>query len=85
MNKTPDQLGCTIKRKAGTYNCYTVTLKGMTKGGILSLQNALRKHAEQSPVGKDVYDFVKDAIFISGDPELKKDCEEIGYTTSLNA
>lgn len=78
-------MNCKIKRKAGAYNHYSLTIDGMTRGSILALQNALRKHAESgSSVGKDVYDFVKDAIFRSDDLELKKDCEEIGYTPKPN-
>jgi len=83
--KNPDTMNCNIKRKAGTYNCYTLTLKGMTRGSILSLQNALRKHSEYSSVGKDIYDFVKYGIFLSEDIELKRDCEEIGYDPKPNA
>jgi len=68
---SPDNMNCTIKKKPGAYNCYTMTFKGITRGGILAMLNALRSHAEHSAVGKDLFDFMKCGVEENGEPELK--------------
>ena len=71
MNALPDNLGCTIKRKKRTFNSHTLTLKGATRGNILSLMNALEAHSVTSPVAKDILSFIQHAVDESGDEELK--------------
>lgn len=67
----PDNMNCSIKRKSGTHNCYTLTFKGLTRGSISAIINALTPYSEKSPVAKDVLDFIKYGIENSGDAELK--------------
>lgn len=73
MNKEPDSMNCNIKRKAGTYNCYTMTFKGLTRGSILAMQHALE--GSESPVAKDVLAFINNAVDFSGDSELIDNCK----------
>lgn len=69
----PDPINCIIKRKARTYNCYTLNFKGMTRGMILSLHNALVGYSEYSAVANDVKLFLENGIEHSNDLELIRD------------
>jgi len=72
--KNPDSMSCTIKKKAGTYNCYTVTFKGLTRGSILALNTALANHAARgSACANDVRLFLENGIEHSGDLDLRID------------
>lgn len=72
MNE-PDPINCVIKRKAKTHNCYTLTYKGMTRGMILALHNALIGYSEYSAVANDVKMFLENGIEHSNDLELIRD------------
>ena len=72
MNE-PDPINCIIKRKAKTHNCYTLTYKGMTRGMILALHNALIGYSEYSAVANDVKLFLENGIEHSNDLELIRD------------
>lgn len=66
-SRLPD---CNIKLMSRTCNCYTVTFKGMTKGTILALKNALTLYAN-SPCAQDVLAFLNEGIRTSNDNDLK--------------
>ena len=72
FNRPSDPLNCTIKRKAGTYNSYTLNFKGLTRGMILATCFALIERSPDSAVAGDVLSFMKNAIKQSTDEELKK-------------
>jgi hypothetical protein len=56
-----------IKKKAKSFNEYSLTMKGFTAGQIMAMKNALELYSS-SPVAQDVLDFLKAAI--DKDPEL---------------
>jgi hypothetical protein len=70
MNTTPDQMNCTIKRKAGTYNCYSLQFKGLTRGSLLAMRNALATHAQTSSIAHDLHSFLSYAVENANDTEL---------------
>ena len=70
-------MDCRIKRTRGRPNDYDLTLKGLTRGSILALKNALELHASGhqtpacgSPVAADVLAFLVHGIRTSEDQEL---------------
>ena len=58
-----------IKKKAKSFNEYSLTMKGFTAGQIMSMKNALELYS-QSPVAQEVLDVLKEAI--KQDEELAK-------------
>lgn len=64
-------MDCRIKRTSRDQNSYAVSFTGMTRGTIMSLKNALEKHAKTgSACADDVLGFLIFAIKASGDEHL---------------
>jgi hypothetical protein len=72
-NMNEDTPNCGIKRKVKSYNSYTMTFKGMTRGMILALHNALIGYSECSAVANDVKLFLESGIEHSNDIDLIRD------------
>lgn len=72
---------CKVTRTHRKNNDYTVTLKGMTRGCILAMRQALAKHAAAgSAVGADVLAFLDRGIRESNDPDV---CRVVIEDTSI--
>ena len=64
-------MDCKVKRTRKSPNDYDVTFKGLTRGAIMSLKNALDIHEERgSMVAGDVKSFLIAGIRGSGDDEI---------------
>jgi hypothetical protein len=55
-------------------NSFTVTFKGMTEGGLLSLCNGMNSYSYYSPVGNDVAGCIYSAVAEYNDTAVKKLC-----------
>ena len=60
---------CEIKRKPRSFNSYTLNFKGLTRGEILNMLNALQVY--DTPIAKDTRGFLVMGIEQSGNEELK--------------
>lgn len=65
-------MDCRVKRTRKNPNDYEITFRGMTRGAILSMKNALELHEEErgSAVAGDVKAFLVEGIRSSGDEEI---------------
>lgn len=65
-------MDCKVKRTNRTTNDYDVTFRGLTRGAVMSMLNALGIHEEErgSAVAGDVRSFLVAGIRASGDEEI---------------
>lgn len=65
-------MDCRVKRTRNSTNDYEVTFRGLTRGAIMSMKNALELHEEErgSSVAGDVKSFLVAGIRASGDEEI---------------
>lgn len=62
-------MDCRVRRTRGQ-NDYTMSFKGLTRGAIMAMKNALELHSHTSSIAADIMAFLRSGIESSGDEEL---------------
>lgn len=83
-----DEMDCKIRRTKKNPNDYNVAFKGLTRGSIMALKNALECHSTTggSSIAGDLLAFFVDAIRTSEDPEIVRavlDAPELEASCSI--